>query len=81
MPASTGEKPPARIQIEDPRPLIGPIIERTFARPDNDIAYADNRLTPGAVPFEPSFSEAEPDDRDAERPVHGHVLRSRARDQ
>ncbi|MBO9645338.1 MAG: hypothetical protein J7603_19685 [Pseudacidovorax sp.] len=47
--------------VPDPRPLLGPILERTFSRPDNDIGYADNRLTPGAVPFEPSFSEAEPD--------------------
>lgn len=47
--------------VRDPRPLLGPMIQRTFARPEDDIAYADNRLTPGAVPFEPSFSEAEPD--------------------
>ncbi len=45
----------------NPMPVLGPIIERTFYRPDDDIAYADNALTPGAVPFEPSFSEAEPD--------------------
>ena len=47
--------------VRDPLPIMGPMIERTFYRPDDDIAYADNRLTPGAVPFEPSFSEAEPD--------------------
>ncbi len=47
--------------VRDPLPIMGPLIERTFYRPDDDIAYADNRLTPGAVPFEPSFSEAEPD--------------------
>ena len=47
--------------VTDPMPVMGPIIERTFYRPDDDIAYADNALTPGAVPFEPSFSEAEPD--------------------
>jgi len=46
--------------VRDPLPLMEPLIERTFYRPDNDIAYADNDLTPGAVPFEPSFSEAEP---------------------
>lgn len=46
--------------VRDPLPLLGPLIDRTFFRPDNDIAYADNRLTPGAVPFEPSFSESEP---------------------
>jgi hypothetical protein len=47
--------------VRDPLPIMGPMIERTFYRPDDDFAYADNRLTPGAVPFEPSFSEAEPD--------------------
>lgn len=47
--------------VRDPLPLVGPLIDRTFYRPDDDIAYADNRLTPGAVPFEPSFSESEPD--------------------
>ena len=47
--------------VRDPLPIVGPMIERTFYRPDDDITYADNRLTPGAVPFEPSFSEAEPD--------------------
>ncbi|WP_230625457.1 hypothetical protein [Cupriavidus necator] len=40
---------------------MGSLIDRTFSRPDDDFSYADNRLTPGAVPFEPSFSEAEPD--------------------
>lgn len=47
--------------VRDPLPIMGPLIERTFYRPDDDLAYADNRLSPGAVPFEPSFSEAEPD--------------------
>jgi len=47
--------------VRDPLPILGPLIDRTFHRPDDDISYADNRLTPGAVPFEPSFSEAEPD--------------------
>lgn len=47
--------------VRDPLPIMGPMIERTFSRPDDDIGYADNRLTPGAVPFEPSFSETEPD--------------------
>jgi hypothetical protein len=46
--------------VRDPLPIMGPIIDRTFARPDDDLAYAQNALTPGAVPFEPSFSEAEP---------------------
>lgn len=47
--------------VTDPLPVLGPIIDRTFSRPEDDPAYADNALTPGAVPFEPSFSEAEPD--------------------
>jgi hypothetical protein len=47
--------------VRDPLPIMGPLIERTFSRPDDDVAYAHNALTPGAVPFEPSFSEAEPD--------------------
>lgn len=47
--------------VRDPLPIMGPLIERTFYRPDDDMAYADNQLTPGAVPFEPSFSESEPD--------------------
>jgi hypothetical protein len=47
--------------VRDPLPIVGAMIDRTFYRPEDDVAYADNRLTPGAVPFEPSFSEAEPD--------------------
>jgi hypothetical protein len=47
--------------VRDPLPYMGSLIDRTFFRPDDDIGYADNQLTPGAVPFEPSFSEAEPD--------------------
>ena len=47
--------------VRDPLPIVGPMIERTFSRPDDDMAYADNALAPGAVPYEPSFSEAEPD--------------------
>jgi hypothetical protein len=46
--------------VRDPLPYMGSLIDRTFCRPDDDIGYADNRLAPGAVPFEPSFSEAEP---------------------
>ena len=46
--------------VRDPLPLMQPLIDRTFSRRDDDAAYADNRLAPGAVPYEPSFSEAEP---------------------
>jgi hypothetical protein len=45
----------------DPLPYVGGLIERTFYGPDNDVAYAQNALTPGTVPYEPSFSETEPD--------------------
>lgn len=44
----------------DPLPYVDGLIERTFYGADNDIGYAHNALTPGAVPYEPSFSEAEP---------------------
>jgi len=44
----------------DPLPYVGDLLERTFYLPDDDISYARNTLTPGAVPYEPSFSEAEP---------------------
>lgn len=46
--------------VRSPLLYVQPLIDRTFARPDDDAAYADNALTPGAVPYEPSFSEAEP---------------------
>lgn len=46
--------------VSNPLAYVQPLIDRSFARPDDDPAYADNALAPGAVPFEPSFSEAEP---------------------
>ena len=45
----------------DPLPYVGGLIDRTFYRPDDDASYARNALAPGAVPYEPSFSESEPD--------------------
>lgn len=45
----------------DPLPYVGDFIDRSFHLPQGDPHYADNNLTPGAVPFEPSFSEREPD--------------------
>jgi hypothetical protein len=45
----------------DPLPYVGGLIYRTFYGSDDDVAYARNALTPGAVPYEPSFSETEPD--------------------
>lgn len=44
----------------DPLPYVDGLIDRTFYGSDNDVGYAHNALTPGAVPYEPSFSEAEP---------------------
>lgn len=44
----------------DPLPYLDALIDRTFSLPENDVSYAQNTLTPGAVPYEPSFSEAEP---------------------
>ena len=43
-----------------PLPYLDALIDRTFHRPDDDLAYTDNALAPGAVPYEPSFSESEP---------------------
>jgi hypothetical protein len=44
----------------DPVPFLDGLIQRSFARPDDDLRYAHNHLAPGAVAYEPSFSEAEP---------------------
>jgi hypothetical protein len=42
---------------------VGPVqglITRTFALPEGDVRYGRNALTPMAAPFEPSFSELQP---------------------
>lgn len=44
----------------DPMPYLDNLIERAFYLPDDDYSYAHNSLAPGAVPYEPSFSETEP---------------------
>jgi hypothetical protein len=44
----------------NPWPYLDDLMQRTFYLPDNDASYANNALTPGAVPYEPSFSESEP---------------------
>jgi hypothetical protein len=44
----------------NPLPYVEPLINQSFALPAGDAKYAANTLTPGAVPFEPSFSEQEP---------------------
>jgi hypothetical protein len=40
---------------------LGDLFDRTFARPAADAVYRSNRLQPGTLPLEWSFSEAEPD--------------------
>lgn len=40
---------------------LGNLFDRTFARPATDAEYRSNRLQPGALPLEWSFSEAESD--------------------
>lgn len=47
--------------VTDPTPDLAGLLNRTFDHPADDDRYAFNTLTPGAAPFEPSFSEVEPD--------------------
>jgi hypothetical protein len=47
--------------LSDPFDGLEHIIDETFTRPASDQAYASNRLQPGALPMEWSFSEDEPD--------------------
>lgn len=44
----------------DPTEYVGDLLERSFPHPAADPKYGANALTPGAAPFEPSFSEREP---------------------
>lgn len=44
----------------NPVPSLGGLLERSFALPQGDPRYAANALTPGAAPFEPSYSALEP---------------------
>jgi hypothetical protein len=44
---------------EDPVPLVGGLLERSFPYPLGTYDYGTNTLAPGAVPVEPSFSERE----------------------
>lgn len=50
-----------RLGATDPVPSLMGLIDRTFALPQGDPRYAVNALTPGAAPFEPSYSALEPD--------------------
>src|SRR5215472_1508539 len=49
-----------QLNVVDPTPAIHGLLERTFSLPAGDPRYANNSLTPGAAPLEPSFSEFEP---------------------
>lgn len=53
----------ARLGTADPirLPAMKGLIDRTFALPPGDPRYAQNALTPGAAPLEPSYSELQPD--------------------
>jgi len=44
----------------DPVAPLASLINRTFDLPAGDPRYADNALTPGAAPIEPSYSELQP---------------------
>lgn len=44
----------------DPVAFVGPVLDRAFPLPLGDDRYAENWLTPGTAPFEPSYSESEP---------------------
>lgn len=50
----------SQLGAADPTMYVGDLLERSFPHPAGDAKYAANALTPGAVPFEPSFSEHEP---------------------
>jgi hypothetical protein len=49
-----------KLGTADPVAIIKPFLDRAFSLPQGDTRYARNSLTPGAAPFEPSFSETEP---------------------
>jgi hypothetical protein len=47
------------LRAMDPVPVLGGMLDRSFTYPAGAPEYAVNTLTPGTVPFEPSFSERE----------------------
>lgn len=51
----------ARLGTADPLSTMQSMINRTFTLPLGDPRYAQNALTPGAAPFEPSYSELQSD--------------------
>jgi hypothetical protein len=50
-----------QLGARDPVGAVGSLIDRSFDLPFGDPRYGHNALTPGAAPFEPSFSEREPE--------------------
>lgn len=46
-----------RLGTVDPVPTVSRLLERSFSLPQGDPRYANNALTPGAAPIEPSYSE------------------------
>jgi hypothetical protein len=46
--------------VQNPGRMLDGLIRRSFSQPDDDFRYANNHLAPGAVAYEPSFSETEP---------------------
>lgn len=51
----------ARIGTVDPVRSMSTLLKRTFPFPQGDPRYANNALTPGAAPLEPSYSELQSD--------------------
>lgn len=49
-----------RLGTQDPVPVIGTILDRSFDLPLGDRRYGSNALTPGALPLEHSFTETSP---------------------
>lgn len=49
-----------RLGTVDPVPSVSALLERSFSLPPGDPRYANNALTPGAAPIEPSYSELQP---------------------
>jgi hypothetical protein len=50
-----------RLGVANPVKYVGGLIDRTFPLPAHDLSYANNPLTPGRPPFEPSYSEQDSD--------------------
>ena len=51
-----------RLGVASPLAYVGRLLDRSFDLPSGDPRYGHHQLTPFAVPFEPSFSEREPDE-------------------